>query len=96
MGMPNAIAIVQNAIPREMIGAATGTMSSVRSLGGSLGVALSGCVMQTWLKLEGGTQVALQPGAQAISIAVASSFACGAIMMFAALLTCTRLPSARA
>lgn len=45
VGMPNAIVIVQNAVDRPRLGVATATMSFVRSLGGALGVALSGGVM---------------------------------------------------
>jgi MFS family permease len=46
LGMPNAVVIVQNAVPRRMLGTATGSMSFIRSLGGAIGVALSGCVMR--------------------------------------------------
>ncbi|WP_144107063.1 MDR family MFS transporter [Paraburkholderia sp. BCC1886] len=45
IGMPNATVIVQNSVPASAIGAATATMSFVRSLGGSLGVAFSGGIM---------------------------------------------------
>ncbi len=45
IGMPNATVIVQNAVARHELGVATATMSFVRSLGGALGVALSGGVM---------------------------------------------------
>lgn len=45
IGMPNATVVVQNAVPARALGAATATMSFIRSLGGSLGVALSGGVM---------------------------------------------------
>ncbi|MGI4861729.1 MAG: MDR family MFS transporter [Janthinobacterium lividum] len=50
VGMPNATVIVQNAVPASALGAATATMSFVRSLGGSLGVALSGGVMALTLR----------------------------------------------
>ncbi|MCP1117226.1 EmrB/QacA subfamily drug resistance transporter [Robbsia andropogonis] len=45
IGMPNATVVVQNAVPPTSLGAATASMSFVRSLGGSLGTALSGGVM---------------------------------------------------
>ena len=45
VGMPNATVIIQNTAPRSQIGVATATMSFVRSLGGALGVALSGGLM---------------------------------------------------
>ncbi|KAF1047284.1 MDR family MFS transporter [Xylophilus sp.] len=45
VGMPNATVIVQNAVPRGQLGAATATMSFLRSLGGVAGVAVSGAVM---------------------------------------------------
>lgn len=89
LGMPNAIVIVQNAVPREVLGAATGSMSFVRSLGGAVGVALSGCVMR--LVLGSGADGAQQ--AEALRLAIAASFACGAVMMCAALLTCWMLPA---
>lgn len=49
IAMPNATAIVQNAVPKNNVGAATATMSFLRSLGGALGVAVSGGVMATGL-----------------------------------------------
>lgn len=45
MGMPNVTTAVQNAIPHRQLGAATGAMSFLRSLGGALGVAVSGALM---------------------------------------------------
>ncbi len=45
IGMPNATVVVQNTVPRASLGAATASMSFLRSLGGSLGTALSGGVM---------------------------------------------------
>jgi EmrB/QacA subfamily drug resistance transporter len=111
LGMPNAVVIVQNAVPRKMLGTATGSMSFIRSLGGAVGVALSGCVMR--LVLGSGSTVpgfegltvdrALRyfPGdadgshqlAGALRFAIAASFAFGAAMMLAALLTCAALPA---
>ncbi|WP_138473512.1 MFS transporter, partial [Poseidonocella sp. HB161398] len=49
IAMPNATAIVQNAVPRDSIGVATSTMSFLRSMGGTLGVAVSGGVMAAGL-----------------------------------------------
>jgi EmrB/QacA subfamily drug resistance transporter len=49
MGMPNLTTAVQNAAPHRELGAATGAMSFVRSLGGALGVAASGTIMSTRL-----------------------------------------------
>lgn len=45
MGMPNITVAVQNAVAHAELGAATGTMTFVRSLGGALGVATSGTIM---------------------------------------------------
>ena len=45
MGMPNLTVAVQNAVAHRELGAATGTMTFVRSLGGALGVAASGAIM---------------------------------------------------
>ncbi|SDR39653.1 drug resistance transporter, EmrB/QacA subfamily [Paraburkholderia fungorum] len=52
IGMPNATVIVQNAVPQAVLGTATATMSFVRSLGGSLGAALSGGIMSFVLKKQ--------------------------------------------
>lgn len=49
MGMPNLTTAVQNAVVHREVGAATGAMSFVRSLGGALGVAASGTIMSTRL-----------------------------------------------
>jgi EmrB/QacA subfamily drug resistance transporter len=45
MGMPNLTTAVQNSVSHLEVGAATGAMTFVRSLGGALGVALSGTIM---------------------------------------------------
>ncbi len=101
LGMPNAVVIVQNAVPRDLLGAATGAMSFMRSLGGAVGVALSGCVMRVAL----GSAVNLQSldrllvasdhpqMSQALRLAISASFSCGALMMCAALFTCWILPA---
>ena len=79
LGMPNAVVIVQNAVDRSALGIATASMSFLRSLGSSLGVALSGCVMHfTLVTITGETRSALR-------LAIASSFGLGASMMLLAL-----------
>jgi EmrB/QacA subfamily drug resistance transporter len=45
MGMPNLTNAVQNAVAHAELGAATGAMIFIRSLGGSVGVAASGAIM---------------------------------------------------
>ncbi|HEX3350867.1 MAG TPA: DHA2 family efflux MFS transporter permease subunit [Acetobacteraceae bacterium] len=45
MGMPNLTTAVQNAVAYREVGAATGAMTFLRSLGGALGVALSGAIL---------------------------------------------------
>ncbi|MFW7269347.1 MDR family MFS transporter [Gluconacetobacter sp. Hr-1-5] len=50
IGMPNATVIIQNSVPGEALGIATAMMAFIRSLGGSLGVALSGGVMALTLQ----------------------------------------------
>ena len=49
IAMPNAMAIVQNSVPRDSIGTATASVTFLRSLGGALGVAVSGGVMASGL-----------------------------------------------
>ncbi len=57
MGMPNLTTAVQNAVAYAELGAATGAMAFVRSLGGALGVAASGTVMSARLASSAGGQV---------------------------------------
>jgi EmrB/QacA subfamily drug resistance transporter len=76
LGMPNAVVIVQNSVPRASLGIATASMSFLRSLGGAFGVALSGCVMHSVFDF-----------ADALRPAIAASFALGATMMLLALVT---------
>jgi hypothetical protein len=45
MGMPNATVVVQNSVGPEEMGAATGALGFIRSLGGAAGGALSGGVV---------------------------------------------------
>ena len=49
MGMPNLTTAVQNAVTHGELGAATGAMSFMRSLGGAVGVACSGTIMTSRL-----------------------------------------------
>lgn len=99
LGMPNAIVIVQNSVPRSELGAATGTMSFMRSFGGTVGVAVSGCVMRFAL---GDTNAGATDGllgdrgehlATVLRFAIGSSFACGALLMIVALFVSAGLPS---
>src|SRR5882757_2254217 len=84
LGMPNAVVIIQNAVPRGSLGIATASMSFLRSLGGAFGVALSGCVMHYVLnsiaRMEraAGADIHL---AEALRPAIAASFALGTAMM---------------
>ncbi len=50
IGMPSAVTIVQNAVRRDQLGVATGAISFFRSLGGAVGVALSGTVVTVILR----------------------------------------------
>lgn len=50
IAMPNATVMIQNSVPPGSLGIATAMMSFIRSLGGSLGVALSGGVMALTLQ----------------------------------------------
>jgi EmrB/QacA subfamily drug resistance transporter len=79
LGMPNAVVIIQNSVDRGALGIATASMSFLRSLGGSLGVALSGCVMHFTLATIAGQ------AKSALRLAIASSFALGAATMLLAL-----------
>ena len=49
MGMPNLTVTAQNAVPYRDLGAATGLMTYIRSLGAALGVATAGAVMSQFL-----------------------------------------------
>lgn len=51
IAMPHATVIVQNSAPKSSLGEATSTMAFIRSLGGALGVAISGGVMTTKLNV---------------------------------------------
>jgi EmrB/QacA subfamily drug resistance transporter len=59
MVMPNLTTAIQNAVPRAVLGGATATAAFFRSLGGALGVALSGAVLAAQLhRVPGGLQSA--------------------------------------
>jgi hypothetical protein len=47
--MPNLTTAIQNAVPRSELGAATASSAFFRSLGGAVGVALSGAVLAAHL-----------------------------------------------
>jgi EmrB/QacA subfamily drug resistance transporter len=49
LAMPTLTVVIQNAVPRGDLGVATSAMSFLRSLGGSVGVALSGGIMTAQL-----------------------------------------------
>jgi EmrB/QacA subfamily drug resistance transporter len=49
MGMPNLTNAIQNAVDHAELGAATGAMVFIRSLGGAVGVATSGAIMSARL-----------------------------------------------
>lgn len=54
MGMPNLTVAVQNAVSQKELGAATGAMTFLRSLGGAVGVAASGAIMSSRLAVASG------------------------------------------
>jgi MFS family permease len=84
IGMPNAVVIVQNSVPRASLGIATASMSFLRSFGGAFGVAISGCVMH--FVLDSSVRVNIHV-ADPLRPAIAASFALGATMMLLALIT---------
>jgi hypothetical protein len=63
--MPNMTIAVQNAVPRQDLGAATATLAFCRSLGGAVGVAGAGAVLASRLHQAAG------PGADAGGLAQA-------------------------
>ena len=54
--MPNLTTAIQNAVERRDLGAATSASAFLRSLGGALGVALSGAILTT--RLHGAASIA--------------------------------------
>lgn len=97
LGMPNAVVIIQNSVPRASLGIATASMSFLRSLGGAFGVALSGSVMHYVFNSIARTERAAAVDihlAEALRPAIAASFALGTGMMLLALITIVvKLPS---
>jgi EmrB/QacA subfamily drug resistance transporter len=91
LGMPNAVVIVQNSVPRASLGIATASMSFLRSLGGAFGVAISGCLMHfvfdSIVRPGHGATANNIHVADALRPAIAASFALGATMMLFALVT---------
>ena len=62
MGMPNLTTAMQNAVGYKELGAATGAMTFLRSLGGALGVACSGAIISARLA-RAGRRAAADPAA---------------------------------
>jgi EmrB/QacA subfamily drug resistance transporter len=108
MGMPNLTTSVQNAVSYAELGAATGTMAFIRSLGGALGVAASGSIMAS--RLAGQVDVAslVEHGAAALSaitpaqqaaisyayrVALTGSFLLSGVVMSAAFVLVLGLPA---
>lgn len=104
MGMPNTTVVIQNAVPRAHLGLATATMGFIRSLGGVLGVAVSGSAMAARLgrtvDRDGTGQSiaqiqAMPPAARELTVAayrhaIAVSFSIsGGVMVIAFLLVLT-------
>jgi EmrB/QacA subfamily drug resistance transporter len=72
MVMPNLTTAIQNAVPRNILGGATATAAFFRSLGGALGVAVSGAVLAVQLhRVSGGLGSASSGVAQIASLAPA-------------------------
>jgi hypothetical protein len=67
MGMPNLTTSVQNAVTYAELGAATGTMAFIRSLGGALGVAASGSIMASRLAGQADVASLVEHGASVLS-----------------------------
>ncbi len=66
MGMPNLTTSVQNAVAYNELGAATGAMTFLRSLGGAVGVAASGSIMTSRLSGQVDVAALTQHGMQAL------------------------------
>ncbi|MFH5925893.1 MDR family MFS transporter [Roseomonas xinghualingensis] len=67
MGMPNLTTAVQNAVDYKELGAATGTMTFVRSLGGAVGVAASGAILAARLAGPVDVEAMTRGGAEALA-----------------------------
>ena len=93
--MPNLTTAIQNSVPRAVLGGATATAAFFRSLGGALGVALSGAVLAGQLrKVPGGLHAAadgvaqiaaLPPSERALWLAAYRHGLSGAFLMGAAI-----------
>ena len=105
--MPNMTIAVQNAVPREDLGAATATLAFCRSLGGAVGVAAAGAVLAGQLRLAVGAEglaqaglrqlAALPPEAHAAAVdlyrhAIATTFLAGTGVIAAAFVAILFLP----
>ena len=67
MGMPNLTTAVQNAVAYKELGAATGAMTFMRSLGGAVGVACSGAILSARLAGPVDVEGLTRGGAEALS-----------------------------
>jgi EmrB/QacA subfamily drug resistance transporter len=67
MGMPNLTTAVQNAVAQNELGAATGAMTFIRSLGGAVGVAASGAILAGLLAGPVDVEALTRGGAQALA-----------------------------
>ena len=105
--MPNLTTAIQNGVARSELGGATATAAFFRSLGGALGVALSGAVLAMQLELlpdgllaagGGVTAIASLPAAQraivfsAYRLGLSHAFAAGAVIAAMGLLVVLFLP----
>jgi hypothetical protein len=105
--MPNLTTAIQNAVERRDLGAATSASAFLRSLGGALGVALSGAILTTRLRgaapiASGGNQdldhiVGLSPAQHAAVVdvyahALSATFLAGAAIAGCAFVLVLFLP----
>jgi MFS family permease len=105
--MPNLTTAIQNAVERSEMGGATATAAFFRSLGGAIGVALSGAVLAAHLSLlpaglqtagGGVAEIAALPAAQRVAVldvyraGLSSAFAVGAVIAALGFLTVLFLP----
>jgi MFS family permease len=110
LGMPNLITAIQNAVAHSELGAATGALVFIRSLGGAVGVAASGAMMSFSLMqahaggaveilhahgLLGLSPVQRAAVAQAYRGALTGSFVMCALVMLAAYVLVLGLPDVR-
>jgi hypothetical protein len=105
--MPNLTTAIQNGVARSELGGATATAAFFRSLGGALGVALSGAVLAMHLQIlpaalqaagGGVAEIASLPAAQravvfsAYRAGLSHAFAAGAVIAALGLVTVLFLP----